>query len=92
MKRVLVAVILSLTWFPYVSAEEPVNFADPRLKQIVEGELWVNNPTPTDMLELTSLTARGAGISDLGGWAVRSTCGCWSFARTGSVTSGPFPA
>jgi len=50
------------------SAESPVYFADPDLKTAVEDTLWgVSDPTPTDMLLLTSLFARGYGISDLTG-------------------------
>ena len=37
-------------------AEEPVYFADPNLEAAVEEELGIPNPTPTDMLALTSLT------------------------------------
>jgi len=35
--------------------EEPVFFADANLKTAVENALWVSDPTPTDMLSLTSL-------------------------------------
>ena len=67
MKRAWFALILSLTWLPYVSAEEPVYFADANLKAAVEEELWLTNPTPTDMLRLTSLRANDRGISSLSG-------------------------
>ena len=46
---------------------QPVSFADPRLKQLVEAELWVWNPTPMDMLGLISLSAHFEGITDLTG-------------------------
>jgi hypothetical protein len=36
-------------------AEEAVQFGDPLLKAAVERELWITDPTPTDMLDLTSL-------------------------------------
>ncbi len=59
----LVAIFLSgLTW-----AEEPVYFADPNLKAAVEEELWVSDPTPTDMLGLTSLRAGSLEIAELTG-------------------------
>jgi hypothetical protein len=48
-------------------AEEPVVFADVKLKQAVESTLWVSDPTPTDMLGLTSLHVDSLGISDLTG-------------------------
>ena len=38
-------------------AEEPVYFADASLKAAVEEALGVTNPTPTDMLRLTDLSA-----------------------------------
>ncbi len=52
----------ALTW-----AEDPVYFADPNLKAAVEEALWISDPTATDMLGLTSLTANNAGIGDLTG-------------------------
>jgi len=59
----LVAIFLSgLTW-----AEEPVHFTDLNLKAAVEEALWISDPTATDMLGLTSLTANDVGISDLTG-------------------------
>ena len=46
--------ILSLFAFS-AFAEEPVYFADPNLKAIVEDRLNINDPKPTDMLKLTSI-------------------------------------
>ena len=43
-----------------VLAEEPVYFADAKLKARVEAELGISDPTPTDMLALTFLNAHGA--------------------------------
>lgn len=60
----LLAVILLVGLAP---AEEPVHFADPNLKTAVEEALWISDPTATDMLGLTSLTANDVGISDLTG-------------------------
>ncbi|MCP4641136.1 MAG: hypothetical protein GY851_11915 [bacterium] len=40
-------------------AEDPVYFADAKLKALVETKLGVTDPTPTDMLDLTSLFAFG---------------------------------
>jgi hypothetical protein len=46
---------------------QPVVFADANLKAAIEAELGVTDPTPTDMLGLTSLNAGGQGITDLAG-------------------------
>ena len=47
--------------------ENSVYFADPNLESAVEAELGVSDPTPTDMLGLTSLSANNMGISDITG-------------------------
>jgi hypothetical protein len=49
------------------AAEEPVYFADPNLKAAVEDALGTLDPTPSDMLGLTSLTCKNAGVKDLTG-------------------------
>ena len=48
-------------------AEDPVNIPDANLKVAIEDELGVIDPTPTDMLGLTSLDASSGGIVDLTG-------------------------
>ncbi len=48
-------------------AEEPVYLPDAELKTAVEDELWITDPTPTDMLELLSLRATDQQISSLAG-------------------------
>ena len=53
--------IVSVTW-----AEEPIHLADEGLKAAVEHNLGVTDPTPTDMLSLTSL-ASVREIADLTG-------------------------
>lgn len=53
--------------FENIRWNQPVSFADSRLKALVEAELWVWNPTPADMLSLTSLSAHFEGITDLSG-------------------------
>jgi Leucine-rich repeat (LRR) protein len=50
-----------------VDAEEPIQFNDSELKAAVEHELWISDPTPTDMLALTALYANGHDIDDLTG-------------------------
>jgi len=53
------AVFVFISWCFFVApvlAEDPVYFADPRLKAAVEDDLWISDPTPTDMLGLTSLS------------------------------------
>ena len=48
-------------------AQDPVYFADARLKAVIEDALWIYDPTPADLLGLTQLSAIGKGISDLTG-------------------------
>jgi hypothetical protein len=67
MRKVAFVLILSAFWMPKAQAEEPVFFDDPNLKAAVEEELWVQDPTPSDMLELTFLWAQGKGIRSLVG-------------------------
>ncbi|MBN1362029.1 MAG: hypothetical protein JW993_15645 [Sedimentisphaerales bacterium] len=66
--RTMLSVLLgcSLLTGP-AQAEDAVVFADPNLKELVERELWLEDPTPTDMLQLTSLSAENSGIRDLAG-------------------------
>jgi len=67
MKRVLLALPL-LVFLPGLArAEDPVEFAAPRLKAAVESTLWISDPTPTDMLGLTSLSAVQHEITNLEG-------------------------
>jgi hypothetical protein len=47
--------------------EEPVYFPDAKLKAALEDELWISNPTPYNLLGLTSLNASAMGITDLTG-------------------------
>jgi hypothetical protein len=67
MKRALLAAMLSWVLCGSAQAEDPVYFPDARLKAEVEDALWLWDPTPTDMLELTSLGAASEGIANLGG-------------------------
>jgi predicted outer membrane repeat protein len=48
-------------------AEEPVHFADANLKARVESQLGISDPTPADMMALTTLTANGPRIVDITG-------------------------
>ncbi len=68
MKRVvfLYVVMLSVS-MGQAWAEDPVHFADAKLKALVEAELGVTDPTPTDMLGLTSLSAYQKGLTSLTG-------------------------
>ena len=67
MGRVVLAPVLLLwLWVP-VWASDPVYFADPHLKAVVEETLWISDPTPEDMLGLTSLAAEDRGITSLTG-------------------------
>lgn len=67
MKRVVLALTLAWGLGGFVRAEDPVYFADARLKEKVELDLWLWDPTPSDMLGLTSLKAASWGITDLTG-------------------------
>ncbi len=60
-------ILVLLFLVPAVRAEAPVDLPDPNLKAAVEDALWRSDPTPTDMLELTSLHAAGLEIRDLTG-------------------------
>jgi hypothetical protein len=53
--RPVLSVLLSWCLWAGASAEEPVFFRDARLKELVERELQIADPTPTDMLGLTEL-------------------------------------
>jgi hypothetical protein len=48
-------------------AEEPVKFGDTTLQTVVEEILWVQSPTPSDMLGFTYLEARGLDITSVVG-------------------------
>lgn len=67
--RYVTAYVLSATaiWSVAAAAEEPVHFSDARLEAAVEASLGKLDPTPADMLSLTSLSAAREGICDLGG-------------------------
>jgi Leucine-rich repeat (LRR) protein len=67
MKRVVFAHVLSVFLLGPAWGEDPVYFADPALKEAVESELWIADPTPTDLLGLISLSAVMEGITDLTG-------------------------
>lgn len=67
MKQPVFALMALLLWIGQISAGEPVDFADPVLKAIIEEELWVENPTPEDLLGLTSLNANWRDIVDISG-------------------------
>lgn len=73
MKAVSVSMALLLITVGRVQAESPVDIPDPHLKAAIERTLWVSDPTPTDMLELTELSCvedwdeQGQGIKSLTG-------------------------
>ena len=64
---ILMALVGLLGLSSLAMAEDPVYFADASLKVAVERELFISDPTPTDMLLLTSLYADNRGIVDLTG-------------------------
>ena len=72
MKNILPALAICAFLLKTATAEEPVSFGDANLKAAVEEELWILNPTPSDMLGLTKLSYNGrqspnAVITDLTG-------------------------
>jgi hypothetical protein len=67
MKGIQLALATALLALSSAGAEEPVHFADANLRAAVEEALWVVDPTPTDMLGLTSLDAPDRLITDLTG-------------------------
>ncbi len=67
MRRFLVVLLSLLVLTGSARAQSPVYFADPHLKELVEEELWVTDPTPADMLGITFLDASGLDIADLTG-------------------------
>ena len=50
-----------------ILAEEPVGFLDENLKAAIEESLWLDDPTPSDMLELNELICVNQGIADITG-------------------------
>jgi len=67
MEKRLFAFWLSLLLAESVCAGGPVYFPDAKLKAAVEEELWICDPTPTDMLALTQLYCEQRGIRSLTG-------------------------
>ena len=68
MRLLLSVPAVALLWLSGVArADGPVHFADSALKATVEKTLWISDPTPSDMLALTSLTCPNAGITSLAG-------------------------
>ena len=55
MKKVVTfSMVLLTNWVGLTAAEDPVYFPDAELKAAIEQALGVVDPTPTDMLALTS--------------------------------------
>jgi hypothetical protein len=65
--KIVVLVLSLLLAAGSAGMAEPVHFADPALKALVENALWISDPAPADMLELTSLSGDSAGITSLAG-------------------------
>lgn len=82
-------VAFSVIWLNCAWAESPVNIPDPALKAAVEEALSLENPTPTDMLGLTSLTANAQGIFSLSGleYATNLEAIEFTFNRINSISS-----
>jgi len=67
MNRVFASPAISMLLSDSLGAEDPVHFVDAKLKAAVEEELWISEPTPSDMLGLISLYAESQGITNLEG-------------------------
>jgi len=68
MKTILMGAVVILSMIAgTVLAQDPVVFTDPILKRIIEDELWVSDPTPTDMLGLIELRFVDKGVTGLCG-------------------------
>ncbi len=67
MNRLLQSLVLPLLLTGQVLTEEPVYIPDAALKAAVENTLWISDPTPTDMLDLTKLLCLDNGVADLTG-------------------------
>jgi hypothetical protein len=67
MRRLLILLAGFLWLSVAAAAESPVYFTDSALKTAVEQALGVTDPTPSDMLALTSLRSYSSGITDLTG-------------------------
>ena len=71
--KVAITIVLAVIGLGVAQAEEPVSIPDAVLKEAVESALWISDPTPADMLGLTSLTCthsfdtQDSGIRDLTG-------------------------
>ncbi len=65
--RVIFSLVVMLSLVVSVCAEDPVDFPDPILRGLVESELCISDPTPSDMLSLTELTCCQCDIADLAG-------------------------
>lgn len=63
---VVVAIFIASLTSP-ATAEDPVYFVESELREAVEAELWVLDPTPTDMLGLTFLSIGSGDIANLAG-------------------------
>lgn len=81
MKRIVCLIVVLIAVMPGLAlAEEPVYFADANLKAAVEADLGISDPTPTDMLALTMLSASSQGIADLTGLEyAKNIGGLWLF-------------
>ncbi|MEN6426481.1 MAG: leucine-rich repeat domain-containing protein [Phycisphaerales bacterium] len=67
MCRLLFVLVLSAFLLDGAQAEEAVFFEDPNLKAVIEEALWITDPTPTNMLDLISLSAGAKQIESLVG-------------------------
>ncbi len=84
-RNMLVALTLVIAVVGTAAAETPVYFADATLKAIVEASLGKTDPTPTDLLALTGVTAEEEGITSLVGLEHAPNL-TWLSFHVGSIT------
>lgn len=60
-------ILAALAVLTPAAAQEPVHFPDPILKAAVEEALYLNDPTPADMLGLREFSCNEQGVRDITG-------------------------
>jgi len=60
-------IICTLAVYACAAQESAIHIPDPQLKAAIENKLWLGDPTPSDMLALTSLNLSACKIENLTG-------------------------
>lgn len=67
MRSVFLALMSFIFACGAAQGDQPVHFVDPHLREAVESELWITDPTPADMEGLTRLNCWKHEVGDLTG-------------------------